>query len=53
MNRRNFLAASGAAALDAFPYAGAKKTAQDRIRLGPTKVEVSRLAMGSGTNGVG
>src|SRR5512139_3394720 len=53
MNRRNFLAAGGAAALDAFPYAGARKTAQDRVKLGPARIEVSRLAMGSGTHGVG
>ncbi len=60
MNRRDFLcagaAASGAVGLDTFPYAlfaGTKKTAQDRVKLGPAKVEVSRLAMGSGTNGSG
>ncbi len=60
MNRRDFLgtgvATAGAVALNAFPYplfAGTRKTAQDRVKLGPAKVEVSRLAMGSGTNGVG
>jgi len=61
MNRRHFLlsgaALTGAAALSRFPYplfAGtAKKLASDRVRLGPMKVEVSRLAMGTGTNGSG
>jgi aryl-alcohol dehydrogenase-like predicted oxidoreductase len=54
LNRRNFLAAGAVAgAPDAFPYAGAKKTAQDRVPLGPAKIEVSRLAMGSGANGAG
>jgi 1-deoxyxylulose-5-phosphate synthase len=61
MNRRHFLfsgaALAGAAALPRFPYplfAGtAKKLASDRVRLGPMKVEVSRLAMGTGTNGGG
>jgi predicted aldo/keto reductase-like oxidoreductase len=32
---------------------GAKKSASDRIKLGPQGVEVSRLAQGSGTDGVG
>ena len=43
-------------ALDQFPhhlYAGTQKNAQDRVLLGPAKVPVSRLAMGTGTNGVG
>src|SRR5579872_568888 len=58
MNRRHFLQATGlGAALHAFPYhllaGGTKKNATDRILLGPRKIEVSRLAMGSGTNGVG
>lgn len=62
MNRRDFLSrgtalAGAAAALNAFPhhlYAGAtKKTAADRVLLGPMKVNVSRLAMGTGTNGIG
>lgn len=47
----------GAAALNAFPYhlfAGtSRKSASDRVKLGPRQVEVSRLAMGSGTNGGG
>lgn len=60
MQRRDFLRSSAAAfsaiALNAFPYhlfAGVKKTATDRIKLGPRGIEVSRLAMGTGTNGVG
>ena len=56
MNRRNFLrsAAAGSMALHAFPYHlfanGTKKSATDRIKLGPRRVEVSRLAMGTGTD---
>jgi 1-deoxyxylulose-5-phosphate synthase len=59
MNRREFLLSSAgfAAALSRFPYdlyAGTtKKLATDRVKLGPMQVEVSRLAMGTGTNGVG
>ena len=59
MNRRHFLrtAATGSVALHAFPYhlfAGeTKKYATDRVKLGPRGVEVSRLAMGTGTDGVG
>lgn len=60
MNRRSFVrgttAATAAFALNNFPhhlYAGTKKTAADRIKLGPMKVEMSRLALGTGTNGVG
>ena len=35
-------------------YAGtSKKLATDRVKLGPMNVEVTRLAMGTGTNGVG
>ena len=56
MQRREFLAGSVGVALSAFPrYARAsetKKYATDRIKLGPMGVEVSRLAMGTGTNGV-
>jgi aryl-alcohol dehydrogenase-like predicted oxidoreductase len=55
MNRRDFLAVAGAATLSRFPYplfAGAtRKRATDRILLGPAKIEVSRLAMGTGTAG--
>ena len=62
MNRRDFFlrsaAAAGAAvALDTFPHhvfaSTAKKSATDRVKLGPMHVELSRLAMGTGTNGVG
>ncbi|HKW99571.1 MAG TPA: aldo/keto reductase [Bryobacteraceae bacterium] len=62
MNRRDFftrsVAAAGAAiALDKFPhhlFAGVtRKSAGDRVLLGPRKIELSRLAMGTGTNGVG
>ncbi len=61
MNRREFFlrsaATAGAAAFQSFPYelfAGTvKKYATDRVKLGPMQVEVSRLAQGSGTNGVG
>jgi aryl-alcohol dehydrogenase-like predicted oxidoreductase len=43
-------------ALNNFPYhlyAGTRKNANDRIKLGPMKVEMSRLALGTGTNGGG
>jgi aryl-alcohol dehydrogenase-like predicted oxidoreductase len=58
MNRRHFLRASaGTIPLHQFPhhlFAGtSKKQATDRISLGPMKVPVSRLAMGTGTNGSG
>ena len=62
MNRRDFFVrgavATGAAiALDRFPHhlfaSATKKSASDRVQLGPMKVELSRLAMGTGTNGVG
>lgn len=60
MNRRNFLKTSstavGAVSLQSFPYhlfAGTKKNATDRVKLGPRGVELSRLAMGTGTNGGG
>jgi 1-deoxyxylulose-5-phosphate synthase len=62
MNRRDFFvrgaAAAGAAiALDRFPHpvfaSTTRKSASDRVQLGPMKVELSRLAMGTGTNGVG
>ncbi len=57
LQRRHFLSAGAALlALDQFPhhlYAGTQKNAQDRVLLGPAKVPVSRLAMGTGTNGVG
>jgi len=61
INRRDFFLRSaawaGAAAFQFFPhdlFAGeTKKSASDRVHLGPMKIEVSRLAQGSGTNGVG
>src|SRR5437867_6430752 len=62
MNRRDFLARAGAAAgaaisLDRFPHhlfaSPAPKNATDRVQLGPMKIELSRLAQGTGTNGVG
>ncbi len=58
MNRRQFLTAGAAlagAGLARIPLAAAPagKTAQDRVLLGPMKVPVSRLAMGTGTNGYG
>jgi aryl-alcohol dehydrogenase-like predicted oxidoreductase len=63
MRRRDFLrhgsAASGAAllGLSRFPHAlyaaEQKKTAQDMIALGKSGIEVSRLAQGTGTYGVG
>lgn len=61
MKRRDFiltsLIAAGAVSLAKFPYhlyAGTeKKYAWDRIKLANTGVEVSRMAMGTGTNGGG
>lgn len=57
MNRRHFLRAGalGAISLNSFPYhlfAGeTKKQATDRVTLGPRKIQLSRLAMGTGTHG--
>ncbi len=59
MNRRHFLrtAAAGSAALHSFPHhlfaAETKKYGTDRVKLGPRGVELSRLAMGTGTDGAG
>ncbi|MBI3682203.1 MAG: aldo/keto reductase, partial [Acidobacteria bacterium] len=57
MNRRHFLqSTAGMAAYHHFPHhlhAGTRKQAGDRVKLGPMGVELSRLAMGTGTNGVG
>lgn len=61
MKRRHFIKAGAAAAgtllFDAFPYhafAGTtKKFASDKVILGDTGIEVSRLAMGTGTSGFG
>lgn len=60
MHRREFikssLLAGGVAALNPFPYevyaSEKKKSATDVIKLGNTGIEVSRLAMGTGTHGV-
>src|SRR5918993_3735340 len=62
MKRRDFLRCGSAAAgtallgLHQFPhhvYASAtKKTAQDLVTLGKTGIQVTRLAQGTGTNGV-
>jgi aryl-alcohol dehydrogenase-like predicted oxidoreductase len=59
MKRRDFLVrtSAGVLGIQHFPYAAlaadTKKLATDRIQLGPMKVEVSRLAQGTGTNGSG
>ena len=58
MQRRQFLqAGSGLLSLNAFPYhafaADKPKQANDIITLGPRKIKLSRLAMGTGTNGAG
>lgn len=61
MKRRHFIksgaAIAGTLLFDAFPYqafAGtAKKYAWDNVVLGDTGIEVSRLAMGTGTSGFG
>jgi 1-deoxyxylulose-5-phosphate synthase len=61
MKRRHFIksgaAIAGTLLLDAFPYhafaSQTKKYAWDKVVLGNTGIEVSRLAMGTGTNGFG
>jgi aryl-alcohol dehydrogenase-like predicted oxidoreductase len=58
MNRRDFLRSmTGAALVTAFPHylfaAETKKSAADRIILGPRKIQLSRLAMGTGSSGWG
>jgi len=59
MKRRRFIQHSlaGAAILSAFPYellAGTKKLhPSDRVQLGNTGIEMSRMAMGTGTRGFG
>ncbi|MGC4048461.1 MAG: aldo/keto reductase [Paludibaculum sp.] len=58
MKRRTFLTTgAGAVSLNAFPYhllAGTtQKLASDVVTLGPRKIKLSRLAMGTGTNGAG
>lgn len=57
MQRRSFLkTGAGAVSLNAFPhhlFAGTQKQASDVVTLGPRKIKLSRLAMGTGTNGGG
>lgn len=58
MQRRSFLkSGAGIVSLNAFPYhlyaGNEKKQASDVITLGPRKIKLSRLAMGTGTNGGG
>ncbi len=62
LNRRRFVmnsvrAASVAAAFENFPYAAyaapRAKLASDIVTLGPRKLKLSRLAMGTGTSGSG
>jgi 1-deoxyxylulose-5-phosphate synthase len=59
MNRRSFLrtATAGSVSLANFPYhlfaASKPKYATDRVFLGPRKVEISRMALGTGTHGSG
>lgn len=54
---RNSLLATGAVSLNAFPYEAfastSRKLASDKVELGSTGLEVTRLAMGTGTHGVG
>ena len=53
--RRSFLktglAAGAMATVGSLPLAGAQRTATDTVVLGRSKVEVSRLAFGTGTDG--
>lgn len=59
-NRRDFVKSSlmvgGILAMNPFPYetlaAESKKYATDRVKLGNTGIELSRLAMGTGTHGI-
>lgn len=59
MKRRTFIrnSAAGAAFLAAFPYEALalekKLYPHDRVKLGNTGIEMSRMAMGTGTNGYG
>jgi len=59
VNRRQFLGAgaAGFVSLTRFPHhlfaAGTKKNANDRVVLGPRKIQLSRLALGTGTHGGG
>ena len=59
MKRRTFIrnGLAGAALLSAFPYEALaledKLYAHDRVKLGNTGIEMSRMAMGTGTHGFG
>lgn len=58
MDRRSFIAGGAAAvSLHSFPHrlfaSTAKKHATDKVLLGPMKVPLTRLALGTGTNGSG
>lgn len=59
MKRRTFIrnSVAGAAFLSAFPYEALalekKLYPHDRVQLGSTGIEMSRMAMGTGTNGYG
>lgn len=58
MNRRTVLqTGAGLAVFGSFPYSlfasSTEKRASDIVELGPKKIRVSRLAVGSGTNGIG
>src|SRR5690349_20464464 len=58
MNRRQFIRTmGGAAAAAAFPYhplaAATPRNATDRLTMSPRKIPLSRLAMGTGSNGWG
>ncbi len=59
MKRRTFIrnSVAGAAFLSAFPYEALalekKLYPHDRVQLGNTGIEMSRMAMGTGTNGYG
>lgn len=59
MKRRTFIrnTLSGSAMLAAFPYEALAQEKKlypyDRVRLGNTGIEMSRMAMGTGTNGYG
>lgn len=59
MKRRKFIrnSVAGAAFLSAFPYEALaldkKLYPHDRVKLGNTGIEMSRMAMGTGTNGFG
>ncbi len=60
MKRRSFLCrsmvAAGAISMNPFPYrhlvSATKKFPTDKVMLGNTGIEVTRMAMGTGTNGV-